>query len=148
MYAYAPLIGQGRYEYLRTNTHTRTQRTYPHAYACHKDGCLHINKKIAITRKAITAFTSLLNFGASFNATIHTNTQNIASHVVQNKRMKNPSTDAADARTYNHTLFVIERTGKTDSMAASVKEVYYTLHLVKGSCKPYHGKPYRTLAII
>ena len=111
MYAYAPLIGRGRYEYLRTNTYTRTQRTYPHAYACHKDGCLHINKTMAITRKAITAFTSLLNFGASSNATIHTNSQKIASHVVQNERMNNPSTDDADARTYNQTLFVIERTG-------------------------------------
>ena len=50
-------------------THTRTQRTYPHAYACHKDGCLHINKTIAISRKAITAFTFLLNFGASSNET-------------------------------------------------------------------------------
>ena len=33
-------------------------------------------------------------------------------------------------------------------MAASVKQVCYISHLVKGSCKPYHGKPYPTLAII
>jgi hypothetical protein len=60
----------GRYEHLHTNTHTRTQRTYSHEYVCSEwQRSLHRNWTFAITRQASMASASLLDFGASSNAT-------------------------------------------------------------------------------
>ena len=69
--------------YAPIHTPVRNVRTHIHMHVVN-DRHLHRIKTLAITREAITAFTSLLKFGASSNATIHTNSQKLASHVVQN----------------------------------------------------------------
>lgn len=107
MYVLTHPLGRSRYEYLRTKTHTRTQRTYPHAYKrVMNDGSLHVNKTLAITRKAIVALTSLLNFGASSNAaTTHQLAETRESHCAR----------LTDEKFSERTLQTRERTTKNCS---------------------------------